>query len=83
MRVKEQPESDDSPFLNEKYHKEFQHNIGVCQWMIIADIFDLSYAVSSLGRFLSTPLVGHLELFKIIFGYLKKYPKRGYVINPE
>ena len=46
MRVKEHPELDNYIFLNEKEHKEFQHMIGVCQWMIVAGIFDLTYAVS-------------------------------------
>eukprot|EP00957_Ditylum_brightwellii_P029302 2214856-Ditylum_brightwellii.AAC.1 len=27
------------------------------------------------------PRVGHLKLARKVFGYLKKYPKRGYVIN--
>ena len=51
MRVKKHPESDDSPFLNEKEHKEFQHIIGVCQWLIVTIRFDLAYDVSSLSRF--------------------------------
>ena len=83
MRVKEHPELDYSPLLNEKDHKDFQHNIGVCKWMIVAGIFDLSYSVSSLGKFLSEPLVGHIELAIRIFSYLNNYPKRGYVINPQ
>eukprot|EP00957_Ditylum_brightwellii_P082730 6290510-Ditylum_brightwellii.AAC.1 len=28
------------------------------------------------------PSAGHLKLARKIFGYLKKYSKRGYVINP-
>ena len=34
-------------------------------------------------RFSAAPLVGHLDLSRRIFGYLKNYPKRGYVINPH
>ena len=82
-RVKEYPELDDSTFSNEKEHKDFQHIIGVCQWLIVAGIFDLEYAVSSLSRLLAAPQVGHTELARIIFGYLKKYPKRGYAINQQ
>ena len=41
MRVKEHPGLDDSPFLNEKEHKYSQNIIGVYQWMIVSDIFDL------------------------------------------
>ena len=82
MRFKEHPALDDSPFLNDKYHKYFQHIIVLCQWMIVLGRFDLEYYVSSLNRFLDAPQVGHLDLDGIIFGRLKKYPKRGYVINP-
>ena len=69
--------------LNGKYHKEFQHNIGVRQWLIVAGIFYLAYAVSSLSRFSDAPQVGHIELSRRISGYLKKYPKIGYAINPK
>ena len=45
--------------------------------------FDLEYSVSSL-RILSTATqVGHLEMYRRIIGYLKKYLKRGYAINPQ
>ena len=74
---------DDSTFLNGKDHKDFKQNIGVCKWMIVAGIFDLSYAVSSLGRFSYGPLIGHIELAIRIFSYLNNHPKRGYVINPQ
>eukprot|EP00957_Ditylum_brightwellii_P149379 11377452-Ditylum_brightwellii.AAC.1 len=43
---------------------------------------DLVYAVSSLSRFSSMPRKGHMELAKRLMGYVKKYPKRGYAINP-
>ena len=45
--------------------------------------FDLEYTASSLSSFLDAPRVGHLKLTKGMFGYLKKYPKIGYVINPQ
>ena len=51
--------------------------------MIVSDIFDLEYSVSSLSMFLTAPRVGHIELPIIIFGYLKNNPKRGYEINPQ
>eukprot|EP00957_Ditylum_brightwellii_P028930 2185603-Ditylum_brightwellii.AAC.3 len=31
----------------------------------------------------AAPREGHLTLAKRLFGYLKKYPKRGYAINPN
>ena len=83
MRVKEHPELDDSPFLNEKEHKYFQHIIGVYQWLVVAGIFYLAYDISSFSRFLCAPRVGHIELVRKIFGYLNKYPIIGYAINPQ
>ena len=83
MRVKEHPELDDSKLLNEKENKDFQHNIGVCQCIIVAVIFYVSYSVYSLSRLLGALWVGHIDLSRRIFVYLKKYPKRGYAINPQ
>ena len=83
MKFKEKPDMDDSPFLNDKYHKDFQHIIGVCQWLIFVGVFYLSYAASSLSRFSDAPRVGHLDLVRKIFGYLRNYPKLGYEINPH
>ena len=83
MTVKEHPELDDSPFLNEKEHNNFQHVIGVCQRLIISVIFDLAYAVTSFSRFLDAPRVCHIDPSRRIFCYLKKHPKRGCTINPQ
>ena len=83
MKVKEHPNLDDSPLLNEKDHKDFQNMIGVCQWLIVEGIFDLAYFVSSLSRFSSAPQVGHIDLSRKIFCYFNKYPKKGYVIDPQ
>jgi len=77
------PELDDTDYASESEHKEFQHIIGVCQWLIVAGRFDINYAMSSLSQYSMAPRKGHLELARKIFGYLKKYPKRGYKINPE
>ena len=51
--------------------------------MIVAGIFDLSYDVYSFRRFSAAPRVGHLDLARRIFGYLEKYPKRGYAMNSQ
>ena len=83
MRVKEHPDLDDSTFLNGKYDKYVQHIIGVQKWLIVAGIVYLAYAVSSLSRLLDEPWVGHIEASRRIFGYLKKYLKIGYAINPQ
>ena len=81
MRFKGHTELYDSPFLNEKNHNKFQRIIGVCQWVIVAGIFYLSYSVSSLIRFSAVHRVGRIDLDIIIFGYLKNYPERGYAIK--
>ena len=50
-----------------------------CVWKRI----DINYAVTSLSRFSVAPRENHLLLAQKLLGYLKKYPKRGYIINPE
>ena len=72
IRIKEHPELDNYPLLNDKYHKNFKHVIGVCQWLIVAFRFNLFYAVSSLSILLTSLRVGHLDLSISIFGYMKK-----------
>ena len=39
--------------------------------------------MSSLSRFSHSPREGHLERTEKILGYLKKYTKRGYVVDPR
>ena len=51
MTIKEHHDLDNATFLNEKEHKDFQHNIGVCQWLIVAGSFGSAYYVSSLSNF--------------------------------
>ena len=75
------PEQDDSPLLNEEGITDFQSVIGVCQWISIAAWMDMTFAVSSISRFASKPREGHMRKALKIIGYLKKYPKKGYVID--
>jgi len=82
MRTTEHPETDQSPYLNVEEIQQFQHIIGLCQWLVVSGRFDINYAVSSLSRFSIAPRKRHLELAREIMGYLRKYPKRGYWINP-
>ena len=82
MPVKAKPELDDSELLETKRHKEFQHIIGVCQWLILRGRIDITYAVCLLSRFSAAPREGHLDLARHILGYLKKYIKKGIVIDP-
>jgi hypothetical protein len=73
----ENPELDDSTFLIGDKISHYQHIIGTGQWLIVAGRFDLTFAISSLSRFSAAPRQGHLALAKKVFGYLRKYPKRG------
>jgi hypothetical protein len=77
------PETDVSKLLEGEGITHYQHIVGVCQWLVVAGRFDINYAVSSLSRYSAGPREGHLELARKVFGYLRKYPKRGYIINPE
>ena len=52
-------------------------------WLIVVEIFYLTYAVTSISIFYEASREVHLDLAKKVFGYLKKYPKRGYAINPQ
>ena len=77
------PKLDELPLLNEEGIRHYQSNIGICQWILTAGRFDIAYAIASLRRFAPQPRQGHLERSKKIFGYLKKYAKRGYIVDPR
>jgi hypothetical protein len=80
MELKYHPESDDSPLLQKDDAQEYQRIIGSCQWLIVAGRFDLCYAISLLSRFSSAPRQGHLKHARKVMRYLRKFPRRGYVI---
>jgi len=77
------PENDDTALLNEEGITDFQSIIGVCQWISLAARMDITHAVSSLSRFAAKPREGHMRRALKIIGYLKKYPKKGYIIDPR
>ena len=81
LGTKEHPELDKTPLCDEKDHKHYQFIIRVYQLLIVSGRFNLCYAVSSLSSFSCALRKIHLVLAKKMLGYLKKYPKRGYVIN--
>ena len=81
--AKDHPELDQSRLLNEEEITLYQSIMGVCQWISIAGRMDITFAVSSLSRFSSKPREGHLSRAIRILGYLKKYPSRGYKIDPR
>jgi hypothetical protein len=82
MDPKCHPELDNTPLLQEAGIKHFQRIIGICQWLIVSGRFDLCYAITSLSRFSAGAREGHLEAARQVMGYLRKYPRRGYVVNP-
>ena len=77
------PELDETPLLNDDGKRHYQSNIGICQWISTAGRLDIAFAVSSLSRFSQAPREGHLKRTEKILGYLKKYTKRGYIIDPR
>ena len=77
------PESDDTPFLDHKGITRFQSVMGIRQWISTSGRFDITFEVANLSRFAHSPREGHLKRAEKIFGYLKKYTKRGYIIDPR
>ena len=77
------PEKDTSEFLGTAEHKEFQHIIGLSQWVVLTGRIDIAYAVSSLSRFSASPRKNHLEMARYILGYLKKYKSKGLIVDPR
>ena len=77
------PENDDTPLLNEEGITDFQSIIGVCQWISVSARMDITHAVSSVSRFAAKPREGHMRRALKIIGFLKKYPKKGYIIDPR
>ena len=77
------PEMDESPFLDEAGITHFQSVMGICQWISTAARMDITFSVSSLSRFGAKPREGHLQRAIKILGYLKKYPKKGFYIDPR
>lgn len=77
------PETDTTPFLDKNGITKFQSIIGTCQWISTSGRFDITFAVTNLSRFCASPREGHLKRAEKILGYLKKYTKRGYVVDPR
>ena len=77
------PELDDTPLLDKEGVTKFQSILGICQWIATSGRFDITFAVANLNRFAHNPREGHLERANKILGYLKKYRKRGYIIDPR
>ena len=70
------PETDESPLLNDKEHRNFQMVLGMAQWISLISRLDIAHAVASLSRFNAAPREYHFRLALQIFGYLKQYPNQ-------
>ena len=77
------PELDTTELLDEDGIRQYQKIVGIGQWLVVAGRFDINFAISSLSRYAAAPRKGHLALAEDVLGYLKKYPSRGYIINPK
>ena len=82
MDDKDHPEMDTSPKLNYEGHQHYHQLIGTAQCLVTAGQFDIQYTISSLSRFVAPAMEVHLKMAQRMFGYLKKFPRRGYVIIP-
>jgi hypothetical protein len=68
------PELDMTEEANPEEIKQYQTLIGCFQWAISLGRYDIFCATMSMGRFRSSPKVGHLKRLQRICGYLKKFP---------
>ena len=75
------PETDSSPLLDTAGHRQYQHLLGMLQWLVTIGRPDLCNAVASLNRFCACPREHHLQLALRCFGYLKMFPNRKIAID--
>jgi len=70
------PELDESPELDDNGRSLYQSMIGCLQWCITLGRVDLLCTVMVMSRFRAAPRVGHMDLLRHAYGYLKKH-KQG------
>eukprot|EP00986_Skeletonema_menzelii_P017024 scaffold17075_cov97-Skeletonema_menzelii.AAC.2 len=66
------PELDDSEFLDDKGVKIYQSMIGSAQWVVSIGRFDVAVHIMTLSSFCAQPRKGHLERIKRVYAYLVK-----------
>ena len=74
-------ELDTSPLLDDIGVELYQRIMGQCQWALNCGRMDISQAVASLNRFQVAPRKKHMQEAWKVLGFLKKYPKRGFVVD--
>lgn len=67
------PELDQSDFCDEEGTRNYQSMIGAVQWAVSLGRLDINVHIMSLGSFRCQPRVGHLEMLKRLYGYLRKF----------
>ena len=76
IAYKDEPESYNSPFIDNEDHRLYQTCIGMAQWLVTIGRIDIAFALTSYNRFTAAPHEGHLDGVLQIWGYLKKHPTR-------
>jgi hypothetical protein len=71
MILKDHPELDLTPELDENGIKQYQSLIGALQWLVTLGQFDILIAVTTMSGYHIAPRQGHLEHLKQIIGYVK------------
>ena len=66
------PELDDTELLNEESIQHYLTMIGQIQWLVTLWRFDIHAQVTTMSRFRSPPMKGHLERLQSIYGYVLK-----------
>ena len=66
------PEIDDSDFLDENETKIYQSMIGSAQWVVSIGRFDVAVHLMTLSSFRAQPRRGHLDRIKRVYAYLIK-----------
>jgi hypothetical protein len=74
MILKDHPELDLSPLLDENDIKQYQSLIGALQWLVMLGRFDILIAVITMSGYRIAPREGHRDCLKQIIGYVKKNP---------
>ena len=77
------PELDNSPILEPGEQRIFQQLIGIGLWVQSIGRIDIAFAVASLSRFSTQPRKDHLGSIRNLFEYLKTFPDKRLIIEPQ
>ena len=72
LEKNDNPELDDTEFLNEKSIQHYLTMIGRLQWLVTLGRFDIHAQVTTMSRLRTAPRKGHLERLQKIYGYVLK-----------